>query len=127
MKVKLAFLAITAAVGVAATSVPAATVWHFGLARSAPEADATVPSVDEVRMWFTQVPQEGSLSVRLVDPAGDLVETGELGNDPDDGKIAFLPIEQPLESGAYTVAWRGIGDDGHVVRGDFTFTVAAVR
>ncbi|MDA0312795.1 MAG: copper resistance protein CopC [Gemmatimonadetes bacterium] len=23
-----------------------------------------------------------------------------------------------------TVAWRAIGDDGHVVRGDFTFSVA---
>jgi methionine-rich copper-binding protein CopC len=30
-----------------------------------------------------------------------------------------------LPAGGYTVAWRGIGDDGHVVRGDFTFSVTA--
>ena len=34
-------------------------------------------------------------------------------------------IDQMLDEGAYTVAWRGIGDDGHVVRNDFGFRVTA--
>lgn len=121
-------LMIALALGTGSASIPtAASDLHFALVRSAPEADASVPSVDEVRLWFSQVPQEGSVSVRLVDPAGDGVETGELASDPDDGKVVFVPVSATLPAGAYTVAWRGIGDDGHVVRGDFAFTVTAQR
>ena len=97
---------------------------HFGLSRSMPAADATVSELDEVRLWFTQVPQENSLSVRLVDGEGELVETSELSSDPEDGRIVTMGVPGPIASGAYTVAWRGIGDDGHVVRGDFSFLVA---
>jgi methionine-rich copper-binding protein CopC len=98
---------------------------HFGLSRSAPEAESQVAELREIRLWFTQVPQEGSVSVRLVDASGNAVETGELQSDPTDGKIVFVGLDATPPSGAYTVAWRGIGDDGHVVRGEFPFTVDA--
>jgi methionine-rich copper-binding protein CopC len=98
---------------------------HFGLSRSMPEADATVSQLDEIRLWFTQVPQENSLSVRLVDSSGELVESSELRSDPDDGRIVTMGVPGPIASGSYTVAWRGIGDDGHVVRGDFSFLFSA--
>jgi copper transport protein len=110
-----------------ASLATAASGRHFALVRSSPEADATVASVDEVRLWFSQVPQEGSASVRLIDAAGEAVETGQLTSDPDDGKVVFVTVDADLPDGGYTVAWRGIGDDGHVVRGDFAFTVAAGR
>ena len=113
------------ALGTGSASVATASSGlHFALVRSSPEADASVSSLDEVRLWFSQVPQEGSVSVRLVGPAGEAVETGDLASDPEDGKVVFVPVETTLPGGAYTVAWRGIGDDGHVVRGDFAFTVA---
>ncbi len=111
-----------------ATVHPAdSAVPHFALQASQPAADAAVPSVDEIRLTFSQVPQEGSVSVRLVDPAGDALETGELQSDADDGRIVFVAVPGPVPNGAYTVAWRGIGDDGHVVRGDFGFTVSTQR
>jgi copper resistance protein C len=122
------WMILLAALALGATSASLATAssaLHFALVRSSPEADASVSSVDEVRLWFSQVPQEGSVSVRLVDPDGEAVETGDLTSDPRDGKVVFVPISTPLPAGGYTVAWRGIGDDGHVVRGDFAFTVAA--
>lgn len=117
-------LFVSVALSVAATH-EAPTDRHFGLQRSSPAEDARVTDVDEVRLWFTQVPQENSASVRLVDSAGNLVETGDLMSDPDDGKIVYVTLHEALPNGAYTVAWRGIGDDGHVVRGEFGFTVAA--
>lgn len=100
---------------------------HFGLRTSSPAADATVASVDEIRLTFTQVPQENSAMIRLVDAGGERVETGELQHAADDATTVFVPVPTPLADGRYTVAWRGIGDDGHVVRGDFGFTVAAQR
>ena len=36
-----------------------------------------------------------------------------------------LAVEDDLKPGAYTVNWRAVGADTHVVSGDFRFTVAA--
>ena len=102
-----------------------ADAFHFGLTKSAPEAESTVPSPEEVRLWFTQVPQDNSVSVRVVDAGGELVETSEPTSDASDGKIVYVSIDHTLAAGAYTVAWRGIGDDGHVVTGEIPFSVSA--
>ncbi len=96
---------------------------HFALSKSVPEKDATVAPPDELRLWFTQEPQENSLSIRLM--AGEEpVETGPAEEDPDDGKVFSVAIENALGVGDYAIAWRGLGQDGHVVRGEIPFTVA---
>lgn len=109
----------------ATTGAAADAAFHFGLSRSVPTADATVPSPAEVRLWFTQVAQPGSVSIRVIDAGGDAVPTGEPAPNEDDGRVYHVDVSGKLPSGAYTVAWRGIGDDGHVVRGDFRFNVSA--
>jgi hypothetical protein len=116
-----------ALVATALAAAPArdADVRHFALAKSEPAKDAAVPSPSEIRLWFSQVPQGNSVSVRLVDAGGAALETGDLASDADDAKIVYLPLHHPLTAGRYTVAWRGIGDDGHVVRGEFGFSVTA--
>jgi copper resistance protein C len=111
------------AVGTTATATHAA--FHFALSRSVPAADASVPSPEEVRLWFTQVAQPGSVAIRVIDPGGDAVPTGEPMPDEDDGRAYHVDVTGKMEPGAYTVSWRGIGDDGHVVRGDFQFSVSA--
>lgn len=98
---------------------------HFDLARSTPEAGAVVSEVSEIRMWFTQEPQDGSLSARLVNGAGDLVDVPSVQEDGADGRVFFIPLADGLPDGTYRVRWRGIGQDGHVVRGDFGFTLAS--
>lgn len=107
------------------TRVAVADAFHFALTKSAPEAESTVTAPEEVRLWFTQVPQDNSVSVRLVDAAGELVETSDPMSEASDGKIMYVSVDHALAAGAYTVAWRGIGDDGHVVTGEFPFSVAA--
>ena len=121
-------LAVTALFAVVALIAPLdSEVPHFALTGSAPAAGSTVASVDEIRLTFSQVPQANSVSVRLVTAGGDLVETSALESDPSDGTIVFVGVDTHLDNGTYTVAWRGIGDDGHVVSGDFAFTLAAQR
>ncbi len=110
--------------------IAGAATWaprHFTLARSLPSADATVASPAHLQLWFTQAPQEGSVSIRLIDAAGDAVDTGEPVRSAEDAKLMEVEVGHTLSAGAYTVAWRGIGDDGHVVRDDFVFTVQAER
>jgi methionine-rich copper-binding protein CopC len=108
-------------------AVPAAPgdAFHFALRRSEPAADATVRSPAQIRLWFTQAAQENSMGIRLLDAGGTPVETS--APVPVEGEAAAysVAVGKVLAGGAYTVSWRGIGDDGHVVRGDFTFTVSA--
>jgi copper resistance protein C len=126
MRARALILAAGLLTALGATASDAAErAFHFALSRSVPEADATVPSPSEVRLWFTQVAQPGSVAIRLVNPAGGAVPTSEPAPNADDGRVYHVGVSQTLAAGAYTVSWRGIGDDGHVVRGDFSFTVSA--
>lgn len=104
---------------------PAEGAFHFALSRSAPAADAAVPPPSEVRLWFTEEPQDNSVGIRLIDSGGEPVETGPPERDERDAKVFSVAIDRALGTGTYAVSWRGIGDDGHVVRGDFGFTVEA--
>ena len=98
---------------------------HFGLAKSMPEADSSAPSPGAIQLWFTQVPQDNSVGIRLINSAGDLLETGPPMQDSGDPKMYSIAVKGELGPGTYTTAWRGIGDDGHVVRSEFSFAVDA--
>lgn len=102
----------------------ALALFHFELSKSAPAAGAEVHEVSEVRLWFTQEPQENTTSIRLIDGGGDAVETGDVVQDADDGRVFSVAVDAHLVPGRYTVAWRAMGQDGHVVRDDFAFSVA---
>ncbi|MCY4645293.1 MAG: copper resistance protein CopC [Gammaproteobacteria bacterium] len=95
---------------------------HFSLSKSEPAAEAAVSPPEELRLWFTQAPQDKSTSIRLL--AGDtLVETGPAIPDSEDDKVYSVAVERTLEQGAYNIAWRAMAADGHVVRGEIPFTV----
>ncbi|MXX71761.1 MAG: copper resistance protein CopC [Gemmatimonadetes bacterium] len=95
---------------------------HFGLDRSVPAKDASVAPPGELRLWFTEEPQENSILIRLM-AGGELVETGPAEEDPEDGKVFSVAIENALGAGAYSISWRGMAQDGHVVRGEIPFSV----
>ena len=122
MKAKSLLLAIGTVLALGATSVGAR---HFALTRSVPAADATVAAPTEVRLWFTEAAADNSVGIRLVDTAGAAIATGETTRDPQDAKVYSIAVGRALAAGRYTVAWRGVGDDGHVVQGNFAFTVSA--
>ena len=127
MRKKFAALALVTIVAVGATVASTADrdTIHFGLVKSIPEADSSLPSPEAVQLWFTQIPQNNSVGMRLINSAGDLLETGPIMQDSEDHKRYSVQVKGKLAAGAHMVAWRGIGDDGHVVRNEFSFTVAA--
>jgi methionine-rich copper-binding protein CopC len=45
--------------------------------------------------------------------------------DPEDPTQVAVQMSPALPPGTYVVQWRCIADDGHVMRGDFTFEVTA--
>lgn len=115
---------LTAAL-VAATPAPTADDLHFALDRSTPEADATVEAPSEIRLWFTQEPQEGTASIRVVEAEEASVHVTEATQDNEDATSFYVQLHGTLPPGTYTVSWRGMGQDGHVVRDSFQFSVAA--
>ena len=124
MKYRMALVGALLSVAVAAapTSFAAADV-HFALSKSMPEADSSISSPSEVRLWFTEAPDDNTTSIRVVDAAGALVDAGDAVQDEDDARVFSVALQHALAAGAYTVAWRAIGEDGHVVRDEFTFAV----
>jgi len=118
--------AVLLSVATLASAPPAADgALHLKLDKSAPEADATVSSVSEVRLWFSQKPDAQGTSIRVIDASGEPVPTSDLAADSGDAKVQYVTLAAPLAAGAYTVSWRAMSPDGHVVRGDYAFAVAA--
>ena len=123
MTKRIATLTLIAIATIGSTANSATS--HFGLAKSMPEADSSEPSPGAIQLWFTQVPQDNSVGIRLINSAGDLLETGPPMQDSGDPKMYSIAVKGELGPGTYTTAWRGIGDDGHVVRSEFSFAVDA--
>lgn len=121
----LAALLLAPLPGLDRASADAAGELHLRLERSSPEADATVSSPSELRLWFSQVPQESSTSARIIQGDAPVDVLGEMAQDPDDPKVFAAPFTAPLAPGSYLVAWRTMAADGHVVRGEFGFSVTA--
>jgi len=125
-KATMALLACTLllATAAAAPADPLALL-HFALRSSQPAADSSVTPPEEIVLTFTEPPQENSVGVRLIDPAGEAVELGDPTPDDENPSVIRVEVGAVLVASEYTVAWRGMGDDGHVVRGDFVFSVTA--
>jgi methionine-rich copper-binding protein CopC len=110
--------------GATGPRLTASPLFHFALVKSAPADKATVHAVPAVTLWFSEPPSEGTVSIRLTDAAGEAVATADPAQDPEDDKVFGVALPNALAPGGYTVSWRGMGGDGHVVRGEFAFTVA---
>ena len=106
-------------------AMAAAPALHFKLDKSEPDNGSETVSPEAVKLWFSQEPQAKSTSIRLIDSAGEPVTTGDVVQDSENGKLQSIQVLTKLAPGAYTVAWRSMASDGHVVRDDFGFTVLA--
>jgi hypothetical protein len=104
---------------------PPAARLHNRLVRAAPGVDATVTAAPTaIVLWFSERPDVALSAIRLR-PAQDTTRempTGKVAPGPDSNAIA-VALTGPLPGGSYLVAYRTAGDDGHVVRGQYRFTV----
>ena len=124
LRVSLGLSAAAVAIVVVSAASPAKQdSLHLSLIKSAPAAEASVTALDEVRLWFSEEPQEGATSIRLVDSSGELVETADTKAGEDDSTIFHAALAAPAMPGVYRVVWRTMAADGHVVNGDFSFSL----
>ena len=122
-----------AVVTLAAFSVPAIPVAprtevilrHARLVKSSPGVNVTVTaSPTSVKLWFS-APVEVSLSrIRLAGPGGTVVVTGPASRIPGENDLAVMAaVRSPLRAGRYAVRWTTASQDGHLMKGTFSFVV----
>ncbi len=97
---------------------------HITLDASMPEDESVAESVTEVRLFFSDAPLMRGASIRVVDSSRKLVRSTPPEADEEDPKQLSVQITPGLAEGRYVVQWRCIADDGHVMRGSFTFDVS---
>jgi methionine-rich copper-binding protein CopC len=75
-----------------------------------------------VELWFNERLEPAYSSVSVATEAGTRVDRGDVTVGPDDPHK--LSVRLPaLESGRYTVHFRVLSVDGHVVESSFAFSV----
>ncbi|MCI0433008.1 MAG: copper resistance protein CopC [Gemmatimonadetes bacterium] len=122
------FVLLAALLAPSGTPAPADDDLHLRLIRSVPAADTTVTaSPSALHFFFSEAPDSKGSSVTIADGAGKAGALGKPAPDAKDPKLFVVPVPEPLASGAWKVSWRVLAKDGHVVRGDFAFTVAPAR
>ena len=94
---------------------------HTELSESVPTDRAILESApEEVALNFSEPVRLTALSVQL-----DGAAKRSLGPLPADASAHFGVAVPALEDGHYTVSWRALSEDAHVITGEFMFIVGA--
>lgn len=100
---------------------------HAALTASDPKDGAVVATAPaQVTLSFSEQVAMGDDSIRVMDPAGKRVDTGELRDMCSGSTIRYgTALHSGLPDGTYTVAWQAVSADSHPVSGAFTFSIGA--
>ncbi len=107
-----------------ALAVPSSVLAHAALVRSVPGSRAVLTQAPQsLELCFNEPVESKFSSITLEDAKGVAVPLGALqaGTDP---KCIKAPI-QTIGSGAFTVHYRVLSRDGHVVEYGYQFSVKA--
>lgn len=106
---------------------PAPGAPHALLVKSAPARRAVLSQPpDRVRLWFNERLEAAFSHVSVVDRQGTRVDLQDAGVDEADPKQLSVGLP-PLPAGTYTVRFRVLSVDGHIVESAFSFTVRQGR
>lgn len=111
----------------ALVALPAPSHPHSLLVRSEPGQRSTVTRPPErVQMWFSERLEPAYATASVWNEAGAQVDGGDAA--VDQNNPVLLSVSTPhLGPGRYTVRFRVLSVDGHVVESKYTFTVKAAR
>lgn len=96
---------------------------HAKLVKSDPPNRATLNVAPEhIQLWFNEEIEGNFASISLIDADGNTVTDASPETVPDDLKSVVLPLSE-IPPGRYTVNFRIMSTDGHVVESDYNFTL----
>jgi len=98
---------------------------HNKLMKTEPAAGAVLKaSPARVEIWFEEKPDLTVSKVAVQGPSG-IVETGPPHANGE--KSIAADFKAKLTDGQYVVNWQTAGDDGHVSKGDFNFSMKSAH
>ena len=93
---------------------------HMKVEKTEPAASAVVEApLPHVQVFFSEAPD---LSVSTLEIKGPSDKTHLVLLHVMDKSLMAM-VEGGMPDGAYTVSWQSAGPDGHIQKGDFSFTV----
>ncbi|MEU6984028.1 copper resistance protein CopC [Streptomyces sp. NPDC046324] len=122
---RLLLVAATLLGALLAGAAPASA--HAALTGSDPQDGAVVATAPkDVNLTFSEQVAMSDDSIRVLDPAGNRVDTAEI-RDLCSGSIVRygVGLRAGLPEGTYTVAWQTVSADSHPIAGAFTFSIGA--
>jgi methionine-rich copper-binding protein CopC len=98
---------------------------HAKLEKTRPADMATLTSAPpSIELVFNEAPDAKLTKIEVTGTSGK-VKLGPVRSTSE--KSVMAAITGTIPDGKYTVAWRTSGDDGHVVKGEFGFTVKQAK
>ena len=117
----------TILLGAALWLLPLPAFAHAYLVKALPAQRAVVFAPPErVELWFNERLEAAFCTLQVFDAADKQVDKNDMQVAPDDPKHLSVGLN-PLAAGAYTVKFRVLSVDGHVVTNQFSFTVRGSR
>lgn len=111
------FLGLSAGLVLAATQAFA----HATLVRAEPAVNASVGAPQAIVLHFNEALEAKVSSFKVTDIDGKEVMV-MAAPAPDNKSLAAKP-HSALTAGLYTVSWTAVGDDGHPMKGTYSFSV----
>jgi putative copper export protein/methionine-rich copper-binding protein CopC len=109
-----------------AAFLPLEAAAHQRLLRTEPARDAVVAEAPrELRLVFYEPVELALTRLELIGPDGAAVALGEARLAPDSATVLIVPIRGAPRAGDYGVRWSTASRDGHPVRGEYAFSIAA--
>jgi len=103
--------------------LPAPALSHAYLVRSTPAARAALArSPERVQLWFNERLEPAYSRVSVWNREAQRVDAGDVQVAPAEPTRLSVGVP-PLPAGSYTVKYRVLSVDGHVVEAEFGFTV----
>jgi len=119
-----ALMAAAVVIGVSAIASPSAAMRHLRLLKSFPAKDAVLTtSPDAVRLWLSEPTQAPISKITVANATGEAVALDALTRADDKDAPLVAKLTKPIGAGQYTVTWKAMSKDGHVVNGTFGFRV----
>lgn len=107
------------------TILPAPTFAHAILVRSTPAKDSILPTAPtQIDVWFNDKVGSEFKALAVIDSTGKRLDNKDVQQESADESHLYATL-QPLTPGIYTVRYRVVSIDTHIVTGKFQFTVKA--
>lgn len=93
---------------------------HTGMKSASPADGETITGdIQEIKVEFNTAIESGS-SMSLLNENGNEID---LDSSQVEEKTLVGKVEEPLQDDHYKVKWRIVGEDGHLIEGDYMFMV----